>query len=169
MIFRINTIPMYNILRSQDLARFKLYSTVYSMIDIEDIIENNYIKTIYYDYTLPTIFNCTYYNYNQGNCTRFQYELENGCNFHNYYIREQCSIYEYINYCDSINYNAGYCYYYDYEVYKREYFYCSTSELKNGRCSHEHYNNYPSNNYFINHDYRRTYNSIGYIIDCGNV
>ena len=170
IIFRISIIPMYNILRTQDLAKYKLYSTVYSMIDIEDIIEDNYIKTLYYNYPFPTtIFNCTYDDYYLEKCTRFQYEIENGCNFHNYFIREKCSINDYIHYCDSINYNAGYCYYYDYKVYKREYFYCDTSELNDGRCSYEHYNHYSSNDYFINYYYRRTSSSIGYIIDCGNV
>ena len=38
IIFRISTIPRYNILRNQDLANFKLYSTAYTTSSIKNII-----------------------------------------------------------------------------------------------------------------------------------
>ena len=41
MIFRISTIPMYNILRNKDLANFKLYSTGYSIDFVENTIFNS--------------------------------------------------------------------------------------------------------------------------------
>ena len=179
MVFRISSIPMYNILRSQGLSRFKLYSTGYSIDFIQNTIYNSnknqtslnstsYNNTSYNN-TYPPQLNCTYSNYIIGNCTRLQYELENGCNFHNYYIRNKCSIYEYHNYCNSINYNAGYCFYYDYKVYLSEYFYCYELEMKYGKCSYEHYKLLPSNDYFIYYYFRRTSNVIGYIIDYSNV
>ena len=177
MIFRISTIPMYNILRNKDLANFKLYSTGYSIDFVENTIfnsnqietsNNNYTSPSELNYTYPPQFNCSYYNYINGNCSRLQYELENGCNFHNYYVRDKCTLSEYQNYCDSINYNAGYCYYYDYQVYKREYFHCIYYDMRDGKCSYEQYTERPYNNYFVNY-LRKTSDSIGYIIDCGNV
>ena len=41
MVFRISSIPMYNILRSEDLSRFKLYSTGYSIDFIQNTIYNS--------------------------------------------------------------------------------------------------------------------------------
>ncbi len=166
IIFRISTIPRYNILRNQDLANFKLYSTAYTTSSIKNIINNN--NNFYnQNYTYQYYENCTLSNYENGRCTRLQYELENGCNFHNYYVRNKCDIYDYRNYCNDNKYRAGYCYYYDYQVYQNNSFYCYSSDYNEGKCSYEQYNKKPSNSDFIS--YYRRLSFIGYIIDYSGV
>ena len=165
IIFRISTIQMYNNLRNQDLANFKLYSTAYTTSSINNIINNN--NNFKPNYTYPYYENCTLSNYENGRCTRLQYELENGCNFHNYYVRNKCDLYDYRNYCNNNKYRAGYCYYYDYQVYQSNHFYCYSSDYNEGKCSYEQYNKKPSNRDFIY--YYRRLSFIGYIIDYSGV
>ncbi len=166
MIFRLSTIPRYNFLRNQDIARLKLYSTAYTTSSIDNIINNN--NNFNPNYTYQYYENCTLSNYENGRCTRLQYELENGCNFHNYYVRNKCDIYDYRNYCNDNKYRAGYCYYYDYQVYQRSYFYCDYSDYKEGKCSYEQYNKKPNNSDFV-YSYRRLRSFIGYFIDYSGV